>query len=256
MSTPRRQASQPQRSLPIRSLLVRRFTRFRGPDSLLANMSDWLDLGRGRTFPRDLYRKRNTLFLILVAAGTTPFFLLIVFGFVPAPVMLAIADPLNELVWKPFRQVSFEGCGERCWARAYTLISVTLLCASASVLGALALRSTMVWLSACDEALDRGAAPFGLTSSGARIHRVPMTHYLWMLLACGMLVLIVWWMGSTVSEHAGKDWSGSNRRGLRAPSVFSFYWTGVLATIQLMTTVIATFIAPVAAYFRTRPSRS
>ena len=63
-------------------------------------------------------------------------------------------------------------------------------------------------------------------------------------------------MQSTVSEHAGKDWSGSNRRGLRAPSVFSFYWTGVLATIQLMTTLIATFIAPVAAYFRTRPSRS
>jgi len=83
-----------------------------------------------------------------------------------------------------------------------------------------------------------------------------MTHYLGMLLACGMLVLVVWWMGSSVYEQAGKDWSGSNRRGLRAPAVFSFYWTGVLATIQLMTTLIATFIAPMAAYFRTLPSRS
>jgi len=84
-------------------------------------MSDWLDLGRGRTFPRDLYRKRNALFLTWLAAGAAPFLLLIVFGFVPVPVMLAIADLLNELVWKPFRQVSFEGCGERCWARAYML---------------------------------------------------------------------------------------------------------------------------------------
>jgi hypothetical protein len=219
-------------------------------------MSDWLDLGRGRTFPRDLYRKRNTLFSIWLAAGAAPFLLLIVFGFVPVPVMLAIADPLNELVCKPFRQVSFEGCGERCWAGAYTLISATLLCASAPVLAALALRSTMVWLSACDEALDRGSAPFGVTSSGARIHRVPMTHYLGMLLACGMLVLVVWWMGSSVFEQAGNDWSGTSRRGLRAPAVFSFYWTGVLATIQLMTTLIATFIAPMAAYFRTPPSSS
>lgn len=83
-----------------------------------------------------------------------------------------------------------------------------------------------------------------------------MTHYLGMLLACGMLVLVVWWMGSTVYEQAGNDWSGTNRRGLRAPAMFSFYWTGVLATIQLMTTLIATFIAPMAAYFRTRPSSS
>jgi hypothetical protein len=219
-------------------------------------MSDWINLGRGRTFPRDLYRKRSSLFLSWVAAGVAPFVLLIVLGFVPAPAMLAIADLLNELVWKHFRQISFEGCGERCWARAYTLISVTILCVSAPVLGALALRSMKVWLSACDEALERGAAPFGLTSSGARIHQVSPTRYLWMALLCGVLVLLVWWMGSTVFEHAGKDWSGSNRRGLRAPAVFSFYWTGVLATLQILTTLIVTFITPVAVYIRTWSSSS
>jgi hypothetical protein len=219
-------------------------------------MSDWVNLGRGRTFPRDLYRKRSSLFLNWVAAGVAPFVLLIVLGFVPAPAMLAIADLLNELVWNHFRQISFEGCGERCWARAYTLISATVLCVSAPVLGALALRSTIVWLSACDGALQRGAAPFGLTSSGVRIHHVPPTYYLWMALVCGVLVLLVWWMGSVVFEHAGKDWSGSNRRGLRAPAVFSVYWTGVLAMLQILTTLIVTFITPVAVYIRTWSSSS
>lgn len=207
-------------------------------------MSDWVNLGRGRTFPRDLYQKRSSLFLNWVAASVAPFVLLIVLGFVPAPAMLAIADFLNELVWTHFRQISFEGCGDRCWARAYTLISATVLCVSAPVLGALALRSTIVWLSACDEALERGAAPFGLTSSGAPIQRVP-PHYLLLSLVCGVLVIVVWWMGSTVFELAGKDWSGGNRRGLRTPALFTFYVTGVLATIQLLTTLIVTFITSV-----------
>ena len=197
-------------------------------------LSNRIDLGGGRTFPRDLYRARYGGLRYLAIAGLAPFALLIAFGFVPTTVMLAIAGLFNDLIWAHFRQVSFNDCGDRCWARAYTLISTTVLSLSTGILGVSVLRSAMVWFSACEEALRQGAAPYGLTSRGM-IARGPLrSGYMWVPVVLAVGLLIIWWLVSVVCDFAGSDWNGSRRRGLNVPAVFSCYWTGLLATIQLL----------------------
>lgn len=193
------------------------------------------DLGDGRTWPRDLRRAlRSVLVRHLAIAGLAPFVLLISLGFVPATAMLAIAGLFNDLIWVHFRQISFLDCGDRCWARAYTLISATVLGLSMAVLGVFALRTAVVTFATSEEALRCGAAPWGLTSRGAIARGPrPSAYFVW-LLALAVGLLVVWWLASIVSTKAGSNWSGSSRRGLNIPAVFSFYWTGVLAILQLL----------------------
>jgi hypothetical protein len=207
---------------------------------------DWMDLGNGRTMSRDAYRLSLVILWNLAIAFLLPFAFLLALIPVPSSIMLTIAGGLNDLIWAHFRQISFEGCGDRCWARAYTLISATFTAANAAILGGVILRLFVKWSSVTGEAMRRGAAPWGLTSRGA-IRRGPRRGiFVGTLVALAVVSLIVWWMASQIGENAGSNWERGSRRGVNIPAVYSFYWTGMLAGIQALVNSWIFFAATIA----------
>lgn len=215
-----------------------------GPDNTLRRPlpPDWVDLGGGRTLPRELNRIRRRGLWVLALGALSPFALLITLSVVPTSTMLAIAGVMNELVWVHFRQISFEGCGDRCWARAYTLISTTFMWVSAAIVGALSLWASVNWFYTCEEALRRGASPFGLTSRGTISQGPRWWGYILLPLNLALLLVLIAWIGGSIYDAAGANWSG-RRRGLNVPAVYSFYWTGVLVIVQVMVSFSIAFVS-------------
>jgi hypothetical protein len=199
--------------------------------------SGWLILGQGRTFPQDLYQARRSGLWMLVAAGLTPFTILVSLSIVPSPSMLAIAEAMSESIWTRFRPISFVDCTSQCWVRAYTLISATVLGLTSVIFIGWGTLAMIRWHAACDEALRRGAAPWGLTSKGAIARGPRWWAYIYALLVWTGGVPLLWWLASFILDTAGTAWSGSHRRGLHLPAVHALYWTGLVSTVQLLMSV-------------------
>jgi hypothetical protein len=168
---------------------------------------------------------------MLAAAILSPLMFLIAVSFIPTAAMLAIADFLNESMWSRFRQISFEGCGDRCWARSYTLISATLLPASATIVAAIALWQSVRWFIACEEALRRGASPYGLTSRGLIAPGPPRWAYLLVPLILALLLILLAWFGGLAYDGAGSNWK-RGVRGVQSPVLRSVLWTALLVIVQ------------------------
>lgn len=203
---------------------------------------DWIDLGGGRTLPRDIDRVRKRALWMLAAAILSPLVFLIALSVIPVAAMLAIADFLNESMWSRFRQISFEGCGDRCWARSYTLISTTLLPASAAIVAAIALWQSVRWFIACEQALHRGASPYGLTPRGLIALGPPRWAYLLMPVILALLLVLLAWIGGLVYDGAGSNWE-RGVRGVQSPVLRSVLWTALLVIVQGLVGALAGYTA-------------
>lgn len=179
---------------------------------------------------------------MLAAAILSPVIFLIALSVVPATAMLAIADFLNESMWSRFRQISFEGCGDRCWARSYTLISTTLLPASAAIVAALALWQSVRWFIACEQALHRGASPYGLTPRALIAPGPPRWAYFLVPLILALLLVLLAWFGGLAYDGAGSNWERGFRR-VQSPALRSVLWTALLVKVQGLIGVLTSYTA-------------
>lgn len=209
---------------------------------------DWVDLGSGRALPRDVDRVRKRSLFVLAVAASWPFALLIALSIFPASALLAIAGTLHDLGLLHFRQMSLQDCGERCWARAYTLVSASFMWVGVAVVGALALRESVRWFNACEDALRCGGSPFGLTAQGAIAQRPTRWGHVFPVGMVVAFALIVW-LGGVIHDTAGADWR-RGLRGVQSPALRSFLYTGVLAIVQVLAIYLVAAAASVVLYIR------
>ncbi|CAN5922930.1 hypothetical protein BH11PSE3_BH11PSE3_06950 [soil metagenome] len=164
-------------------------------DATSATHDEMVFFGQGRSMPRDLYRRARQLFKLFWIAGLSPFVMFVALAIIPSSFLMVPAKLLNELFWVHIRPATLEHCSGKCHMMAYSLIGVPLSWLAAIVFAIWAVRLALQNWDAGQEAIRRGAAPFGRTPSGqvkqppGLVMTVLATAFLGALLLGGLWVL-------------------------------------------------------------------
>jgi hypothetical protein len=197
-----------------------------------------VNLSRGRTVPHGLYASSRCLVRLYWVTVISPFIVLVLMSSLSTSEMLSLAELVNNLVWAGIKQISLEACTENCWARAYTLVAVPISWAATLLFALAAIPSSVLVFRANEEALRRGAAPYGVLANKP-IDGLPS----WKFVAFGLLAWIVtgatlWFLADFSIAAAGSNWGLSRGRTI-TPPVMSFLLTAIVALIQICAVALA-----------------
>jgi hypothetical protein len=154
---------------------------------------DFVYYGSGGTcsMPRDLFVRPRRLPWLCGATAVAIFGLFPLCEAVPTHFMLWLAQQFNDLFWVHFKQISFDGCAEKCQMMAYSTVAIPISwVVTIAVTPAMILRAVEFW-EIQQQALRRGAAPRG-RDSDRNIRQLPgLSYCVWAsILAIATLVLL------------------------------------------------------------------
>lgn len=211
---------------------------------------DLVLLSYGRSFPRELYIRWKRIFSLFWIAAFSPLALLIAGALTPDTVLIRAAKLFDSLFWAHFKQVSIEGCAEKCHMMAYGLVSTPVSWLATIVVALWAIPLTVQNQQARQEAFRRGAAPFGRAADG----KVNPPPGLGITFGFGIVCVVVsgavlFGMLLILYSFGGSDHTVSRGRQI-SPAAMSFLATLVMGVAQFLAAALMFFLTVVALGFK------
>lgn len=122
--------------------------------------------GRGGYTPIDLHRRGSRIRKFYRVAAYSPAIVLLLGMAMPTSVLLPMAQFFIGAVWRHLKTVSVDGCASSCHAVAYGLVGIPVSWLMLLIAVAIAIPLSAQNWAAGQEALRRGAAPYGATAMG------------------------------------------------------------------------------------------
>ena len=130
------------------------------------NPTEVLHLSGGRTMSRDLHRKYKRVVRLFALAAFLPVLMLMFYACLSTSLLVALAMPVNDLLWPHNKSISLEACGAKCSLVAFSMIAVPLSWGASILFGVAAVPLTIQFRRAQVEALACGFAPLGRRPDG------------------------------------------------------------------------------------------
>jgi hypothetical protein len=182
-------------------------------------------------------RARRLLKLFWIA-GLSPLALLIAFALMPESALMSLARVFNELLWVHFKHVQIDGCTSKCHMVAYSLVGIPISLFAALVAGIWSIPLAIQNWQASQEALGRGANPYGRLASGKPIASPLTGVFAWSVAFAGMVLAFAVLAGCVWVLYllAGSDRTISRGREIY-PAIISIYTTAAMGITQLVAAV-------------------